>query len=521
MSKKFDDILNECLNRMASGEDLEQCLHDYPDLSEKLRPLLEIASTVKASGNLVQPRQEFRALARQKLLAEVRAKAEDQRKPKWYSVLEWQHRWAMATVAVIMVILVGGGTTVAASSNAMPDDLLYPVKLAVEDVRMTFTGSDVKKAELQAEFADRRANEIAKMAEEEKWDKVEATAERLSLHLKKIAEVAAEKRAEGTISEEDITKLRSTLAHYATDHPLIFDRALEKTPVEVKVAIADLLGISKRYYAVTIQDVNIAIREEPAQVPGATAEVKNIDGIIRMVSDGKWIVGEEVVSISDSTIIEGSPKIGSAARIEAQVQSNGSLVAKNVRVLPTSYAVSEVDVTVTEPVLVEPSPKPSVDVTLRPPVTPSVTTSPERDTEPIVIADDMPAITAIETPTEVSNVPDVRTFTGVTRKITNTEWTVGFRTVIVNEDTVIRGEPAIGHSARVWLSVQPDGSLLAHTIWAQKSDLQSTDIPDEPDSGAVEDSPGSTDAEPSSGEVDNSQSSVESEDNSDAMTGTK
>ncbi len=518
MSKKFDDILNECLNRMAAGEDLEQCLQDYPDLSEELRPLLETALTVKSSANLAQPKQEFRELTRQQFLAEVRAKAEAQRQPKWYSVLEWQHRWAMATVAVLLVIFVGGGTTVAASSNAMPDDLLYPVKLAVEDVRMTFTGSDVKKAELQAEFADRRANEIAKMAEEGKWSKVEATAERLSSHLEKIVDVAAEKRVAGELDREDIAKLMTTMVHYASDHPLIFRKAVEQMPAEEKAVIVKVFQAAKMQYAEAIEDLNIAIRENTGQSAMVSAgTTTELDDIVRMIVDGKWVVGDQVVNIDDSTLSDVTPNIGSAARIEAQVQSNGSLVAKNVRVLPTSYAVSEVDGTVTEPVSLEPYPKPSVNVTIRPSVTPSITVSPETDTEPVVIIDDAPAITAIQTPTEVSNVPDVRTFTGVIRKITNTEWTVGFRTVIVNEDTVMRGEPGIGQSARVWLSVQPDGSLLAHTVWVQKS--ESVDVPDEPDSGEVEDSSGNTNVVPSTGVLDSSQSSGESEDNSNSMTG--
>lgn len=43
---KWNDILDMCLNRIAGGERVEDCLHDFPNHADKLKPLLETAVSV-------------------------------------------------------------------------------------------------------------------------------------------------------------------------------------------------------------------------------------------------------------------------------------------------------------------------------------------------------------------------------------------------------------------------------------------------------------------------------------------
>ena len=79
---------------------------------------------------------------------------------KW----RWQSGWAVALI-VVMVIVVGWwwrrSRLPAAVCRTAP---LYPVKLATEKVQLALTSSDIGKAELNAKFADRRAEEIVYMA---------------------------------------------------------------------------------------------------------------------------------------------------------------------------------------------------------------------------------------------------------------------------------------------------------------------------------------------------------------------
>jgi hypothetical protein len=60
--------------------------------------------------------------------------------------------------------MASGGLVVAAGTS-MPDSPLYSVKLAVEQMQINLTFSDLGKANLYASFADRRVSEIMHMAQ--------------------------------------------------------------------------------------------------------------------------------------------------------------------------------------------------------------------------------------------------------------------------------------------------------------------------------------------------------------------
>ena len=46
MKKSFDDILNECIRRIESGEDIESVLQSYAEHADELRPHLEILTSL-------------------------------------------------------------------------------------------------------------------------------------------------------------------------------------------------------------------------------------------------------------------------------------------------------------------------------------------------------------------------------------------------------------------------------------------------------------------------------------------
>ncbi len=65
--------------------------------------------------------------------------------------------FAMAT---IILILTGGGVGVFASQKSLPGNILYPVKLLVEDFRLKNAKNIIEESTLRAEFAAKRAKEI-------------------------------------------------------------------------------------------------------------------------------------------------------------------------------------------------------------------------------------------------------------------------------------------------------------------------------------------------------------------------
>jgi hypothetical protein len=185
--REFDNILDECLERIVlKGETLEQCLKRYPEQADELKPLLETVLAVK-KASAVEPRPDFKARARYQFRSALGDKAAPKRRP----FFGWLPRWATALTIVLIVLLAGGGTVVAAS-NSMPDGILYPVKLATENVRLALTTSELGKARLCSDFADERVAEIIYMAEKGDAHQVELVTERLDDRLETLAVLVSE-----------------------------------------------------------------------------------------------------------------------------------------------------------------------------------------------------------------------------------------------------------------------------------------------------------------------------------------
>ncbi|MBA7674019.1 hypothetical protein ES703_82226 [subsurface metagenome] len=186
--KEFDNILDECLERILTrGETIEQCLESYPEQSAELEPLLQTALLTKRAS-AIKPRPEFRERARYQLRSALQEMEEKRERRSFF--FGWQPRWATAVIAVLVFLMASGGT-VAAAGNSMPDEPLYPVKLATETVQLTLTPSALGKAELYVKLADKRVVEIIRMADKGKMKHVERTAQRLNNYLVMAANLAA------------------------------------------------------------------------------------------------------------------------------------------------------------------------------------------------------------------------------------------------------------------------------------------------------------------------------------------
>jgi hypothetical protein len=276
-TKEFENILNECLERLLiKGETLEQCLARYPEQAAELKPLLEMALTAKRAS-AIQPRPEFKARARYQFQAALQG----MKVKRGLFPLAWP-RWATVVAVAIAVVLASGGT-VAASANSMPDQPLYPVKLATEQVRLALTPSDISKAELYAKLVDRRVTEIANIVDKGEPERVDRVARRLDAQLARIALLArarardeqagttrtpalapapvpSPRTAAGeaeTLSPRDkrLARLRMTVARYAIRHPAELRAMLKTAPESAKPALRRALAIAEARYQQALEAV--------------------------------------------------------------------------------------------------------------------------------------------------------------------------------------------------------------------------------------------------------------------------
>ena len=174
---EFENILDDCLERLVGGETVERCLGSYPEQALELEPLLRTAQATR-EASAIAPRAEFRARARYEFRSALHDEMNRKKQPRFVLRRGW-----VVALMVIGILLVSGGGTVLAAGDSMPDSPLYSVKLATERVQMALTSSPVGKAQLCAKQADRRVSELIYLASKGDAQQVEAATERLDERL--------------------------------------------------------------------------------------------------------------------------------------------------------------------------------------------------------------------------------------------------------------------------------------------------------------------------------------------------
>jgi hypothetical protein len=197
MSRNIEEAFNDCFERLLSGESLESCLRSYPEYAADLNIMLNSAFDVKRKSFPIQPRPEFKYWSRARMQGILYTTKETPVKSGigFFNL----HRNMSIAMAALLVFLIASSGTAAASADALPDQtLLYPVKLAVEQVEVTLTPFTLDKAELHANLAEKRANEIAVMASKGKTDEVVTTIARMNYQLDQAEQLINKSETEET-----------------------------------------------------------------------------------------------------------------------------------------------------------------------------------------------------------------------------------------------------------------------------------------------------------------------------------
>ncbi len=155
IEKELVNIFDECVDRLAAGQTIEDCLRQYPQHATQLRPMLEVGLLTR---RVVPPTAEVIAAqdrVRQRVETVVQTMP-PQRQP----VRLFTQRIATLAASLVLVFLiaVGGGATLA--QDSLPGDFLYGMKLLTENVRLA-VAPDVFG--LTAEFNQRRVDETRQL----------------------------------------------------------------------------------------------------------------------------------------------------------------------------------------------------------------------------------------------------------------------------------------------------------------------------------------------------------------------
>ena len=131
----------------------------------------------------------------------------------------------------------------------MPDDTLYPVKLAVERARLTFTFSETGKAKLHAKFAERRAKELVYMAEKGDAGAVAKASSRLDEDLASIESWASDVESGDT----GVAEVTETLQEANVAIQEVFQEAASTVEPEAEVAFQEAVANYNDCYGRALQ----------------------------------------------------------------------------------------------------------------------------------------------------------------------------------------------------------------------------------------------------------------------------
>jgi hypothetical protein len=146
------NALDDCIDRLAAGQNLEDCLSRYPQYASALRPMLEI-------GNLVN-RARFSP-------PEIR-ESQDRVRVRVTEALNTRHRrprplllrtFPLVASFVIIFALALATTSILAESS-LPGDPLYGLKRLTESARLLMLANG---ADLEHQFDQRRIQEVEQL----------------------------------------------------------------------------------------------------------------------------------------------------------------------------------------------------------------------------------------------------------------------------------------------------------------------------------------------------------------------
>lgn len=240
MGRGFKLILSECIDALLAGESLEQCLQRYPQHAERLEPLLRAVIGAREASQTIHPPVDLKV----RVTDQVRGRMEARRRrlrANRISFFDWMPQWASMGIIAVLTVIFCGGCVFAASSGSVPGHVLYPVKLAFEEIQLAFTFSDSGKADLHTQLASRRVTEMELMAPDINDENIELLTSSLKKHLQEVEELAvviAQKEQDEQDDDGALEQLEQNLRrNYFKDTDLTVN-AEAKAPVGSKDDIA-------------------------------------------------------------------------------------------------------------------------------------------------------------------------------------------------------------------------------------------------------------------------------------------
>ena len=125
------------------------------------------------------------------------------------------------------------------SSDGLPHEPLYQVKVAVEETLLKLTTSELSQAKLRIEFAEQRVQKMVEISNNN-FQELDELSKGVEQHLGNLDSLVESLVSQGG-KERDVEEIRALLENDATKNLDMFNETLEKTPAQARPALKQAL----------------------------------------------------------------------------------------------------------------------------------------------------------------------------------------------------------------------------------------------------------------------------------------
>lgn len=238
MVERFQDILDESIDSIISGrETVESCLAKRPDAGRELEPLLCIAYQSRGALKIEVP-EGVREATREKVLAKAREMSCTGRAASRHKLQSEKRRFLLRPVAIVtaLTVMLFAGTAVAATMSA-PDNILYPLKEGLEEMRVAIAFDKLDKAGIEVGHAESRLDEIESMVDQNKPEYVQSLLLNYDSHMTKAITLVKEASEEG----RDTAEMETVIKEVQERHDSLLRGLFDRVPDDVRDVLREAM----------------------------------------------------------------------------------------------------------------------------------------------------------------------------------------------------------------------------------------------------------------------------------------
>ncbi|MFN8595537.1 MAG: DUF5667 domain-containing protein [Anaerolineae bacterium] len=155
--------LANCLAALERGEvSFADYVERQPEHRAVLADLVPLAQRLTAAP-IVTPSLDFRVDARRRLITRLPEQRPHSRRFHWPQWSQSRGRIWLRGLVMLIVLVALSSSVLVASAQALPNDPLYPVKLAVEQFQIAVSPDRLARSELSLSFASERLAEVQRL----------------------------------------------------------------------------------------------------------------------------------------------------------------------------------------------------------------------------------------------------------------------------------------------------------------------------------------------------------------------